>query len=110
VAQGIGQALLEGATYDGSGQILTGSFMDYTMPRSDDLPSFKTGNEVTLCTHNPLGAKGCGELGTIGSPPAIVNAVIDALSDYHVRHLDMPLSAQKIWSVIQAGPHRQAAE
>ncbi len=110
VAQGIGQALLEGATYDDSGQILTGSFMDYTMPRSDDLPSFKTGNEVTLCTHNPLGAKGCGELGTIGSPPAIVNAVIDALSDYHVRHLDMPLSAQKIWSVIQAGPHRQAAE
>ncbi len=110
VAQGIGQALLESAAYDVSGQIVTGSFMDYTMPRSDDLPSFKTGNEVTLCTHNPLGVKGCGELGTIGSPPAIVNAVIDALSEYDVRHIDMPLSPQKIWSIIAAGPKRRAAE
>ncbi|MGH7066688.1 MAG: xanthine dehydrogenase family protein molybdopterin-binding subunit [Acetobacteraceae bacterium] len=110
VAQGIGQALLESAVYDSSGQIMTGSMMDYTMPRSDDLPSFKTANEVTLCTHNPLGVKGCGELGTIGSPPAIVNAVIDALSDYQVRHLDMPLSAQKIWSAIAAGTQPKAAE
>ena len=110
LAQGIGQALLESAAYDGAGQIVTGSFMDYTMPRSDDLPSFTTGNEVTLCTHNPLGVKGCGELGTIGSPPAIVNAVIDALSDYGVRHIDMPLSPQKIWSIIAAGPQRLAAE
>ncbi len=110
VAQGIGQALLESATYDVSGQIVTGSFMDYTMPRSDNLPSFKTGNEVTLCTHNPLGVKGCGELGTIGSPPAIVNAVIDALSEYDVRHIDMPLSPQKIWSIVAAGPKRKAAE
>ncbi|MGH7119994.1 MAG: xanthine dehydrogenase family protein molybdopterin-binding subunit [Acetobacteraceae bacterium] len=110
VTQGIGQALLEAAVYDNSGQIMTGSFMDYTMPRSDDVPSFKTANEVTLCTHNPLGVKGCGELGTIGSPPAIVNAVIDALADYGVRHIDMPLTAQKIWSIIAAGPARKAAE
>jgi carbon-monoxide dehydrogenase large subunit len=103
VAQGIGQALLENAVYDKGGQLLSGSMMDYTMPRADDVPNITVATEVTLCTHNPLGVKGCGEVGAIGSPPAIINAVIDALKDYGVRHLDMPASAQKLWSIIQAG-------
>ncbi len=110
VAQGIGQALLEGAVYDGNGQIVTGSMMDYTIPRADDLPSIKVGTETTLCTHNPLGVKGCGEVGAIGSPPAIVNAVVDALAEYDVRHIDMPLAPQKIWSIIRAGRPPMAAE
>ncbi len=109
VAQGIGQALLENAVYDKDGQLLSGSFMDYTMPRADDLPNIKVGTESTLCTHNPLGVKGCGEVGAIGSPPAVINAVVDALSEYGVRHLDMPASPQKIWSIIQGAP-RIAAE
>ena len=86
VAQGIGQALLENAVYDKAGQLLSGSMMDYTMPRADDLPNITVGTEITLCTHNPLGVKGCGEVGAIGSPPAIINAVVDALKDYGVRH------------------------
>ena len=90
VAQGIGQALLENAVYDADGQLLSGSFMDYTMPRADDLPNIKVGTEITLCTHNPLGVKGCGEVGAIGSPPAVINALVDALKDYGVRHIDMP--------------------
>jgi aerobic carbon-monoxide dehydrogenase large subunit len=110
VAQGIGQALLENAVYDGSGQLVTGSMMDYTMPRADDLPTIRVGTETTLCTHNPLGVKGCGEVGAIGSPPAIINAVVNALADYGVRHIDMPASPQKIWSIIRAGRPRMAAE
>ncbi len=109
VAQGIGQALLEGAIYDRSGQLVTGSMMDYAMPRADDLPFITVGTEMTLCTHNPLGAKGCGEVGAIGSPPAIINAVVDALRDYGVRHIDMPATPQKVWSIIQAGRPRMAA-
>jgi carbon-monoxide dehydrogenase large subunit len=110
VAQGIGQALLENAVYDSAGQLLSGSMMDYTMPRADNLPNITVGTEVTLCTHNPLGVKGCGEVGAIGSPPAIINAVIDALKDYGVRHINMPASAPKIWSIIQAGRPQMAAE
>ncbi len=110
VAQGIGQALLENAVYDQGGQLLSGSMMDYTMPRADDLPNITVGTETTLCTHNPLGVKGCGEVGAIGSPPAIINAVIDALKEYGVRHMNMPASPQKIWSIIQAGAPRMAAE
>jgi carbon-monoxide dehydrogenase large subunit len=110
VAQGIGQALLERAVYDKAGQLLSGSMMDYTMPRADDLPNISVGTEITLCTHNPLGVKGCGEVGAIGSPPAIINAVVDALKDYGVRHIDMPASPQKIWSIIQAGRPKMAAE
>ena len=110
VAQGIGQALLEHAIYDASGQLLSGSMMDYTMPRADNLPNITVGNEVTLCTHNPLGVKGCGEVGAIGSPPAIMNAVVDALRDYGVRHIEMPATAPKLWSIIQAGRPRLAAE
>jgi carbon-monoxide dehydrogenase large subunit len=110
VAQGIGQALLENAVYDSAGQLLSGSMMDYTMPRADNLPNIMVGTESTLCTHNPLGVKGCGEVGAIGSPPAIINAVIDALKDYGVRHINMPASAPKIWSIIEAGRPRMGAE
>jgi aerobic carbon-monoxide dehydrogenase large subunit len=102
VAQGIGQALLEHAVYDESGQLLSGSMMDYTMPRADDLPNITVGTEITLCTHNPLGVKGCGEVGAIGSPPAVINAIIDALKAYDVRHIDMPATPQKLWSIMAA--------
>jgi carbon-monoxide dehydrogenase large subunit len=110
VAQGIGQALLENAVYDKGGQLLSGSMMDYTMPRADNLPNIKVATETTLCTHNPLGVKGCGEVGAIGSPPAIIGAIVDALKPYGVRHMDMPASPQKIWSIIQSGQPRMAAE
>ncbi len=109
VAQGIGQALLETCVYDESGQLLSGSMMDYTMPRADDLPDIRVGTAVTMCTHNPLGVKGCGEVGAIGAPPAVIGAVVDALRDYGVRHVDMPATAQKIWRIINANRARAAA-
>jgi carbon-monoxide dehydrogenase large subunit len=108
VAQGIGQALLEHAVYDSNGQLLSGSFMDYTMPRADNLTNISVATENTMCTHNPLGVKGCGEVGAIGSPPAVINAVVNALKDYGVRHMNMPASPEKIWGIINAG--RKAAE
>ncbi|KQT13655.1 xanthine dehydrogenase family protein molybdopterin-binding subunit [Ramlibacter sp. Leaf400] len=102
IAQGIGQALMENCVYDReSGQLLTGSFMDYAMPRADDLPSFKLATHSTPCTHNPLGTKGCGEAGAIGSPPAVINAVLDALKDVGVKDLDMPASPPRVWQAIQ---------
>ncbi len=104
VGQGIGQALLELGSYDGNGQLLTGSYMDYAMPRADDLPFYHTDTScVTACTHNPLGAKGCGEAGAIGSPPAVVNAVVDALqrAGKRVTHIDMPLSPARVWAAMQ---------
>ena len=101
VAQGIGQALLEGAVFDESGQLNTASYLDYAMPRADDLPSFELDRTVTPCPHNPLGAKGCGEAGTIGSTPAVVNAVVDALSPMGVTDLEMPLSPQRVWAAMQ---------
>ncbi|HEY0437837.1 MAG TPA: xanthine dehydrogenase family protein molybdopterin-binding subunit, partial [Phenylobacterium sp.] len=110
LAQGIGQALLENAVYDPAGQLLTGSMMDYQMPRAEDFPDFTVSTENTLCTHNALGVKGCGEVGAIGSPPAVINAVVDALKDYGVRHIDMPASPPKIWAIINAGRPRMAAE
>jgi len=110
VAQGIGQALLEQAVYDENGQLLSASMMDYTMPRADDLPSVGVATHATLCTHNPLGVKGCGEVGAIGSPPAVINAVVDALRDYGVRHIEMPATPAKIWSIINAGRPKMAAE
>ena len=97
VAQGIGQALLENAAYDASGQLLSGSFMDYTMPRADDLSNITVGTENTMCTHNPLGSKGCGEVGAIGSPPAVIGAVCDALG---IRHMNMPATPEKVWAII----------
>jgi carbon-monoxide dehydrogenase large subunit len=103
VAQGLGQALLEQCVYDpSSGQLLTGSMMDYAMPRADDLPSFTVDTQVTPCTHNPLGAKGCGEAGAIGAPAAMMNAVMDALAPLGVHHLDMPASPHRVWRAIRA--------
>jgi carbon-monoxide dehydrogenase large subunit len=102
LAQGIGQALLEHCVYDERGQLVTGSYMDYAMPRADDLPSFKISQTVTPCTHNPLGTKGCGEAGAIGAPAAVMNAVMDALADVGVRHLDMPASPHRVWQAIHA--------
>ncbi len=103
LAQGIGQALLEQCVYDAAGQLLTGSMMDYCMPRADDLPLFYVGQHTTLCTHNPLGVKGCGEVGAIGSPPAVMNAVIDALKGYGVTNMDMPATPEKVWRAVQSG-------
>ena len=103
IAQGVGQALREHAFYDSDGQLLSGSYMDYAMPRADDLPSFVVDHSCqTPCTHNPLGVKGCGEAGAIGSPPAVVNAVIDALrrGGHDVSHIDMPLSPSRVWAAI----------
>ncbi|HRY89942.1 MAG TPA: molybdopterin-dependent oxidoreductase, partial [Rubrivivax sp.] len=95
LAQGIGQAMLEACAYDAeSGQLLTGSYMDYAMPRADDLPSFTIDHTVTPCTHNPLGVKGCGEAGAIGSPPAFINALTDALG---VRDIAMPATPERVW-------------
>lgn len=101
LAQGIGQALLEGAIYDDAGQLLTGSYLGYTMPRAADLPAYETETHNTMCTHNPLGSKGVGETGAIGSPPAVMNAVVDALSPLGVRNVDMPATAEKVWRIIQ---------
>jgi aerobic carbon-monoxide dehydrogenase large subunit len=103
LVQGIGQALMENCVYDHeTGQLLTGSFMDYTMPRADDFPQFKLDTVCTPCTHNPLGTKGCGEAGAIGSPPAVINAVLDALRPLGVKEFDMPASPHRVWQAIQA--------
>ncbi|MDG4880205.1 xanthine dehydrogenase family protein molybdopterin-binding subunit [Mesorhizobium sp. WSM4884] len=102
IAQGVGQALLEGAHYDASGQLLTASYMDYTMPRAGDLPSFKVSTSNTPCPGNPLGVKGCGEAGAIGSPPAVINAITDALG---VVDIAMPASPSTVWSAIRAKKH-----
>jgi carbon-monoxide dehydrogenase large subunit len=102
LAQGIGQALFEEAAYDDDGQLVTSSYMNYTMPRASDLPFFKVGNHVTPCTHNPLGAKGVGEVGAIGVPPAVINAVLDALAPVGVTDISMPATPQKVWKAIQA--------
>jgi|1048.fasta_scaffold00173_20 carbon-monoxide dehydrogenase large subunit len=102
LAQGIGQALLENCVYDReTGQLLTGSFMDYAMPRADDLPNFQIAHVCTPCTTNPLGTKGCGEAGAIGSPPAVMNAVLDALAPLGVKDLDMPATSHRVWEAIK---------
>ncbi len=103
IAQGVGQALLENCVYDKeSGQLVTGSYMDYTMPRANDLPNFKVGTTETACTHNPMGVKGCGEAGAIAAPPAFMNAVTDALG---VRHMEMPATSEKIWQALRSAKH-----
>ncbi len=103
LVQGIGQALIENCVYDReTGQLLTGSFMDYAMPRADDFPQFNIGHVCTPCTHNPLGTKGCGEAGAIGSPPAVINAVLDALAPLGVKDLDMPATPHRVWQAIQS--------
>ncbi len=101
VTQGIGQALLENAVYDENGQLLSGSYMDYTMPRADDVPSYHVSTEETLCAHNSLGVKGVGEVGAIGSPPAVINAVVDALADKGVTDVPLPASPQNVWRALQ---------
>lgn len=103
VAQGIGQALMEDVTYDADGQILAGSFMDYCMPRADDLPMIETSDFVEACQTNPLGVKGGGESGTVGSTAAVVNAIVDALSEYGVKDMEMPVTPMKVWQAIHGG-------
>ena len=100
LAQGIGQALLEEIVFDDQGQLLTGTMMDYAMPRADNFPPFTIDKTVTPTSLNPLGAKGIGEAATIGSTPAVVNAVVDALSPFGVRHLDMPLTPRRVWEAM----------
>ncbi len=107
IAQGVGQALLESCVYGKDGQLLTGSYNDYCMPRADDFPNFDVqhSDKPTPCTHNPLGVKGCGEAGAIGSPPAIMNAICDAVG---VVHMDMPATNEKIWRAANAHMARAA--
>jgi len=103
VAQGIGQALLENCLYEpGTAQLQTGSFMDYAMPRADDLPHFGFSYNEILCTTNPLGIKGCGEAGTVGAAPAVMNAVLDALWEKGVRAVDMPITPMRVWETLRA--------
>jgi carbon-monoxide dehydrogenase large subunit len=101
VAQGIGQALMECVSYDESGQPITGSFMDYAMPRAEDIPIMAVGDHPVPAKSNPLGTKGCGEAGCAGSLSTIVNAVIDALSEFDIAHIDMPLTSERIWRAIE---------
>ncbi|MBS7540703.1 xanthine dehydrogenase family protein molybdopterin-binding subunit [Ancylobacter lacus] len=107
IAQGVGQALLEGAAYDRDGQLVTGSFMDYAMPRADDLPSFKMGFTETKCPSNPLGIKGCGEAGAIAAPAAVMNAITDALGTEAV---PMPATPQTVWKIARTRAAPRAAE
>ena len=102
IAQGVGQALFEGALYDSDGQLVTASFMDYRMPRAADLPSFEVGMTVTPCPSNPLGIKGCGEAGAIAAPAAVMNALTDALGHENIA---MPATPLAVWRAAQASPH-----
>jgi carbon-monoxide dehydrogenase large subunit len=105
LAQGIGQALMENCTYDSDGQLLSASYMDYAMPRASDLPFYTVDHSCqTPCTHNPLGVKGCGEAGAIGSPPAVVNAVLDAMRSggKDVGHIDMPVTPSRVWAAMNS--------
>jgi carbon-monoxide dehydrogenase large subunit len=107
IAQGVGQALLEHAVYDRDGQLVSGSFMDYCMPRADNLPSYKVDMTVTKCPSNPLGIKGCGEAGAIAAPAAVINAITDAIGS---EDLAMPATSQVVWAALQkANNSRHAA-
>jgi carbon-monoxide dehydrogenase large subunit len=111
LAQGIGQALYEGCRYDPeTGQLITGSFMDYCMPKADSVPSFAVSTNVTRSPTNPLGVRGCGEAGAIGAPPAVINAICDALNDHGVTHIDMPATPQAVWRAIHGDAGATAAE
>ncbi len=107
IAQGIGQALMESVSYDEEGQLVTGSYMDYQLPRAEDLPSFTLGLTETRCPSNPLGMKGCGEAGAIAAPPAVINALTDALG---TQDISMPATPAKVWAIAQARLARRAAE
>ena len=110
VAQGVGQAMLERTVFDlETGQLLTGSFTDYCLARADDLPAIEFSYNVIPCRTNPLGVKGAGEAGAIGAPPALVNAVVDALAELGIEHLDMPLTPERLWRAIHSAEHRKAA-
>ena len=109
VVQGLGQVLLEQAVYDSDGQLVTGSFMDYAMPRAHDAPMINIVSHPVPTKSNPLGAKGCGEAGTSGGLPSVANAVIDALSEYDIRHLEMPMTPARIWQAIQGAKARQVS-
>jgi carbon-monoxide dehydrogenase large subunit len=101
IAQGVGQALWEGAVYD-EGQLVTGTMMEYAMPKADMLPSYETDRTVTPTPVNPLGVKGAGETGTIAATPAVVNAVVDALAPLGIDHIEtMPLNAERVWTAIK---------
>jgi carbon-monoxide dehydrogenase large subunit len=106
IAQGVGQALYERAVYDQNGQLVTGSLMDYCMPRAHDLPSFRIDTTVTRCPGNPLGIKGCGEAGAIAAPAAVMNAITDAIG---TEDLAMPATPQAVWSALQKVNGRKAA-
>ena len=106
VAQGLGQVLFEDIHYDAEGQLLTGSFMDYAMPRAVDLPNFTIESRPMPTSANPLGVKGAGEAGTVGALPAAVNAIVDALRPFGIRHLDMPLTPEKLWRAMRAAESR----
>jgi aerobic carbon-monoxide dehydrogenase large subunit len=101
VVQGMGQALMENTVYDDAGQLIAGSYMDYTMPRADNVPHFEFGSHPVPATTNPLGAKGCGEAGTTGALPAVMNAIVDALNrEKGIDHIDMPATSERIWKVL----------
>jgi len=107
LVQGIGQALMENTVYDQDGQPITGSYMDYAMPRASDVPSFVTEHHSVPAKTNPLGIKGCGEAGCAGALVSVMNAVVDALSEYGIRHIDMPATPERVWQAIkraQAAP------
>jgi carbon-monoxide dehydrogenase large subunit len=108
VAQGIGQALMEEVSYDESGQPITGSFMDYALPRAGDIPLMTVGDHPSPAKSNPLGTKGCGEAGCAGSLATLVNAVIDALSEYGITEIDMPLTPERVWRAIQDAKQKVA--
>jgi carbon-monoxide dehydrogenase large subunit len=110
VVQGIGQALMERTVYDSEGQLLTGSYMDYALPRAPDVPHFSFLSHPVPAKTNPLGAKGCGEAGCAGSLPSVMNAVIDALSELGIRHIDMPATPHRIWQAIEQAKEKRAAE
>ena len=105
VVQGIGQALMERVVYDEGGQFLTGSFTDYALPRASDAIHFQISSHPVPAKTNLLGAKGCGEAGCAGSLPAVMNAVVDALSEYGIDHIDMPATPFRVWQAIQAARH-----
>jgi carbon-monoxide dehydrogenase large subunit len=107
IAQGVGQALLEHAVYNADGQLVSGSFMDYAMPRAHNLPSYKVETTVTKCPSNPLGIKGCGEAGAIAAPAAVINAITDAVGSEDVA---MPATAQAVWKAVRNAQPRIAAE
>jgi xanthine dehydrogenase molybdopterin-binding subunit B len=105
IAQGLGQALYEEVVYDAHGQLVTGSLLDYTVPKASMLPPLETARTVTPTLLNPLGAKGVGEAGTSGSAAAVANAIIDALAPFGVTHLEMPLKPEKLWRLMHHGTH-----